>query len=259
MAVGKRALPGPDRAAVFVRVLLPQGVTSRLPDGRFEARRAGRTARLEAPLVEELASVGVLVGQAPAYRAAPEARSWLRRRTAGAQGFAHQHGATLADPGEASLDLAESPLARLAAGGAAAFLLPHQVAAGERIRQLAERAHLRQRLTMSYSPRVAAGTGSAAGAAHIPDFAIDARRRLNACLGALPPDCAGVVFDVCGLLKGLQQVETERGWPRRSAKLVLRIGLDQAAAHFGLDAVATGTGARQRGWLGQGARPDVFE
>ena len=81
---------------------------------------------------------------------------------------------------------------------------------------------------------------------------MDARRKLDEIAALLPPDCRGVVFDVCGLLKGLQVVETERGWPRRSAKMVLRIGLEQLAAHWGLSSVATGrdTG-RMDGWLEQ--------
>ena len=58
-----------------------------------------------------------------------------------------------------------------------------------------------------------------------------------------------MVFDVCGLGKGLQLIETERRWPRRSAKLVLRIGLEQLAAQFGLSPQATGTGTGTRHWL----------
>ena len=67
----------------------------------------------------------------------------------------------------------------------------------------------------------------------------------------LPADCAGVVIDVCGWLKGLQEVERERGWPRRSAKLVLRIGLEQLAQHFGLGPYAVG---KTRGRSGAGSR-----
>ena len=80
--------------------------------------------------------------------------------------------------------------------------------------------------------------------------AVDARRKLDAVAALLPADCRGVVFDVCGLLKGLQTVETERGWPRRSAKMVLRIGLEQLAVHWGLSAQAQGNeSGRVGGWL----------
>ena len=63
-------------------------------------------------------------------------------------------------------------------------------------------------------------------------------------------------MDVCCYDKGLQAIETERGWPRRSAKLVLRIGLDHLATHFGLAASAKGpTGHASVVWMEDGAKP----
>jgi hypothetical protein len=133
------------------------------------------------------------------------------------------------------------------------------VEAGERVRKLAERAQLQPRVTMSYSAAHTAGGKAAARPAEISDLAADSRRQLDDIARLLPRDCAGVVLDVCGLLKGLQTVESERGWPRRSAKLVLRIGLEQLAQHYGLAAVAVGRESRRaRVWLGPGARPDRF-
>ena len=87
-------------------------------------------------------------------------------------------------------------------------------------------------------------------------LALDARRMLDDMSRRLPADCAGVVLDVCGLLKGLQEVELERGWPRRSAKLVLRIGLEQLAQHYGMAGEAHGPEhGRQCTWIGPEGRP----
>jgi hypothetical protein len=184
-------------------------------------------------------------------RPLPEARTWLRRQMLDADAFAAQHRQETVTAAGLRLNLDESPLSRLAAGDTP-FLARHQVEAGERVRKLCERAGMQPRLTMSYSGVQSAGT-AASGVAEASDLALDARRQLSALHAALPADCAGVVVDVCGLLKGLQQVESERGWPRRSAKLVLRIGLEQAAGFFGLTGAAGGK-AKARMW---GERPTV--
>jgi hypothetical protein len=111
---------------------------------------------------------------------------------------------------------------------------------------------------MAYSASRTAGSRPQA-ASEISDLAADARRDLARLHAVLPRDCAGVVLDVCGLLKGLQEVERDRGWPRRSAKLVLRIGLEQLAQHYGLGPFARGAeSGRQRTWMAEDARPTQF-
>ena len=117
------------------------------------------------------------------------------------------------------------------------------------MRRLVERARLNPRLTMNYSADQVAGGRGASHAGDMSDMAADARKALARIHEALPRDCAEVVLDVCGLEKGLQQVESERGWPRRSAKLVLRIGLDRLAEVWGMGAVAVGRDGRSRAWM----------
>jgi hypothetical protein len=221
-------------------------------------------ATLEPVEASKLVSAGVLAGDGDACYPTELAREWLRRQLAETDApFAEQHRRQVRRSDGTVINLEESPLARLAspaAGEARAFLEPHQVEAGERVRRLCERARLQPRVTLSYSAAHTAGAGGATAAAEITDAAAEARRRLREIPQALPADCAGVVIDVCGLLKGLQTVEAERGWPRRSAKLVLRIGLDQLARHYGLSGVAVGPETqRTRRWLDDGARPDRFE
>lgn len=229
----------------FVRAVLAGAEVRTGEDG-------AEVAGLVLPMAEfgELVSSGVLRGDG---RPLPEARNWLKRQMLDADAFAAQHRVMVTDATGLRLNLEESPLARLASGERP-FLERHQVEAGERVRKLCERAQLQAKVTMTYSAAHTAGGKGISRASDITDLAAEARRALNALHAALPADCAGVVLDVCGLLKGLQQVETERGWPRRSAKLVLRIGLEQAAAFFGLAPVAVGGSAKRRMW---GERPTV--
>jgi hypothetical protein len=136
------------------------------------------------------------------------------------------------------------------------FLEDHHREVASRLACLFERAQLRQRVTMSYDPgRVGQRPGTAG--TEVSDSAADARRRLARLAAGLPRECWGVLVDVHVYDKGLQQIETERHWPRRSAKLVLRIGLDHAAVLLGIDPNAVGLDrAAQRTWLPE--RPPMF-
>ncbi len=237
----------------FVRGLLGgptaqrQGDAYILPDGR-------RAAAIE---ISALIRSGAIAGDDSHCSANAETIGWLKRARLDADAFAAQHRVTQTTPDGIAINLAESPLARLAAGESA-FLERHQVEAGERVRRLVERAQLQPRLTMTYSASRTAGN-SQQTATDISDLAADARKALAEIHRLLPRDCAGVVLDVCGLLKGLQEVERDRGWPRRSAKLVLRIGLEQLAQHYGLGPFAIGRRSRKpRVWQSEGARPEKF-
>ena len=237
----------------FVRGLIG-GATAERRGSAYVLTDGRRAASTE---IAKLLRSGAIAGSDSECRANAETKGWLKRARLDADAFAAQHRITVTASDGAAINLAESPLARLAAGETA-FLERHHVEAGERIRRLVERAQLQPRLTMAYSGSRTAGNRQQA-ATDISDLAADARKALTEIHRLLPSDCAGVVLDVCGLLKGLQEVERDRGWPRRSAKLVLRIGLEQVAQHYGLGPFAVGQKSRKpRIWLDDGARPDKF-
>jgi hypothetical protein len=224
------------------------GATFVLPDGR----------RAPAAGVIALVASGALSGDARSCRANSETGPWLKRSRLDGNAFAAQHRIAEAGPEGTVVNLAESPLGRLTVGDDP-FLAPHQAAAGERVRKLVERAQLQPRMTMSYSAARTAGNPQQT-VGDISDLAVDARRALADLHSVLPRDCAGVVMDVCGMLKGLQVVERERNWPRRSAKLVLRIALEQLAQHYGLGPFAVGReSGRPHRWIGDGAVPTRFD
>ncbi len=155
-------------------------------------------------------------------------------------------------------DMAPEAVLRLSAGSdATRFLAPHHLEAARKLALLFERARMRQRVTMSYDPARIGGGNQRPQQGDLADTAIAARRMLDGLSRRMPQDCWAMLTDICGFDKGLQQVELDRGWPRRSAKLVLRIALDQLAAIMGLTETAEGrAGGAQRFWLPE--RPPMF-
>lgn len=145
--------------------------------------------------------------------------------------------------------MADTTLARLGGKDSEGrpFLDTHHVAAAERLERLFLRAQMRQRVTMSYDAHVGGGTATNM-AGDLSDGAADARAKLTGIARAMPPDCWSLLVDICCLSRGLQEVELERRWPRRSAKLVLRIGLGHLAVLFGLAPHRASGQTGLRGW-----------
>lgn len=149
--------------------------------------------------------------------------------------------------GPVEIDLAESPLRWLASRRNAAghpFLSPGEVAAGERFRRDFTLAGLSPQLGAA---RAAPVSGGRAGEARdYADVVIAARQRLNRTIDVIGPDFASLLLDVCGFLKGLEEAERDRGWPARTAKIVLKLALAALARSYGLTDEARGP-ERSRG------------
>lgn len=240
----------------FVHALRPGRAAYRQADCFVVDKDGPRAA---AAAVIALIGSGVLDGDGISCRANLQTRTWLRRAHLGDDAFAAQHHVIVDSADGPQINRAESPLGRLAVtSGGEAFLERHHIEAGERVRRLVERAQLQPRMTTGYSVSPAVRKAPAY-TIEISDLAADARRDVASIYRLLPRDCAGVVIDVCGLLKGLQEVERERAWPRRSAKLVLRIGLEELAHHYGLAPFARRrTGEEMRSWMEHDARPSTL-
>jgi hypothetical protein len=154
------------------------------------------------------------------------------------------------------VDDAESPLAWLArrkGRDGRALIEPVQLLAGERLRAEFTRAQLMPRITSNWSAAVASGARGASPAT-FTEAVIGARQRVRRALDAVGPEFSGLLVDVCCFLKGLADVERERSWPPRSAKVVLQLGLDRLARHYGLSAQARGRGPGEvQTWLAEDA------
>jgi hypothetical protein len=187
-------------------------------------------------------------------------------RADGPDAFRRQHGGIARlgrnETGASFANEAESPLAWLArrkGPDGKPFVSSLQLAAGERLRADFTRAGLTPRVTANWTAPIAQGRRSGGDqTAAFTDTVMAAKAQLTTTLGAVGPEFAGLLLDVCCFLKGLEAVERERRWPPRSARIVLTLALDRLARHYGIEMEARGPGnARTRAWWAEGARPTM--
>jgi hypothetical protein len=148
----------------------------------------------------------------------------------------------------------ESPLAWLArrkGRDGRAMIGPDQFIAGERLRADFTRGHLTPRVTSSWTG--IGRTQGSGGGGDMTDLIVASRQRVRMALEACGPEFSGLLLDVCCFLRGLEDVERERGWPSRSAKVVLQLALDRLARHYGLRSDNRGASASIRTWLADDA------
>ena len=134
---------------------------------------------------------------------------------------------------------AESPLMRLkskAMPDGSPWISDAQFVAGERLRADFTKAQLMPNVTSNWNFSAGcSGKKRNAVRFELSDSAIDARQRVESAREYVGSELAGLLIDVCCFLKGLEIVEKEQQWPARSAKLMLRTGLDLLARRYGLE------------------------
>jgi hypothetical protein len=242
-------------------------VLRRAGDGTCELAGEGGLRRIALAQLEALQAADIvsLAGHKAELTEAGRAR--LARLQAPEERFLAQHGGVgrrRSAEGDARVSHlvheGESPLAwfaRRKGRDGRALIDAAQFAAGERLRTDFTLAGLSPRVTANWIAPVSQGRRSA-GASAFADTRIAAKQRVTRALAAAGTEFSGFLLDVCCFLKGLETVECERGWPPRSARVVLGLGLNRLARHYGISAEARGPRrARTRAWQAEGARPVI--
>ena len=153
-----------------------------------------------------------------------------------------------------TVDDGESPLAWLArrkGRDGRSLISAHQFVAGERLRADFTRGNLTPRVTSNWG--APSGRSGGTGAGEMTDLVLASRQRVQNAVAACGPEFSGILLDVCCFLRGLEDVERERGWPSRSAKVVLQLALDRLARHYGLAPTSGAAHPKLRSWLAEDA------
>ncbi|MEM9574067.1 MAG: DUF6456 domain-containing protein [Pseudomonadota bacterium] len=157
-------------------------------------------------------------------------------------------------------NIKESPLSSLFHRKAAskAWLEAEQFDAGERLRSDFEFSHLMPSITASWDPNanLSSKGGGRNSDDNLTDRVLGARQRLNQAIDAVGPEFSEILLDVCCFLKGMEQVERERQWPRRSAKLLLKAALSALARHYSSRETVTCRSGIQH-WAAANYRPKI--
>ncbi|MBI1234549.1 MAG: hypothetical protein GC208_08605 [Alphaproteobacteria bacterium] len=241
-ALGSRWL---KRLTVPGAVLLPEGEQGYAVFPRGDRRRRP-VARTTAEQFRQARAQGWLEAEGEGYRLSAGFDRASARHAGGDAGFLAQHGgfetAEIIKPDggfETVRRRAEtSPLdrwCRPGQDGSAPLLDRAEYEAGERLRADHARSTMSQRLTADWTspPRARSGRGPSSPE-DAPVSALDARARVMDALEAIGPGLDRVVFAVCIREAGLGDVERGEGWPKRSGKIALKLGLTRLAVHYGM-------------------------
>jgi Domain of unknown function (DUF6456) len=135
----------------------------------------------------------------------------------------------------------------------------HQMEAAERIADDFQTGQMVPRVTSNWD-RAALGAIADGGrnpsgrGVEISERISGAQERVRRALADAGPEFADVLIDLCCLETGVETFETKRGWPRRSAKLVLSLALERLARHYGIIGQGPRHGRTQR-WGSRDYRP----
>jgi hypothetical protein len=235
-----------DEAFVIVR---RGGAGVTLAAGRFPLAAAARLARHDLAHWESEERV---------LKATAAGLSHATRRTSSSDTpFLDQHLVTgtatvetPSGPAQVRVDLDESPLdwlRRRRGRDGNPLIDDASFKAGERLRADITLAGLLPGVTARFDM---ARTGGPPAPGAATERMVAARQRLRHALEAVGADFSDLLMDLCGFLKGLELIERERGWPPRSAKVVVRLALARLAEHYGLEMAARGPAAGRgiRAW-----------
>ena len=117
-------------------------------------------------------------------------------------------------------------------------------------------------MTVNYEPSGGSGGRhwqmSDNAVVRLADNAIAAREHVHAALNAVGPELAGMLYQVCCLVAGLEQAERHLALPRRAGKAVLALALTRLARHYGLNPRPSHGGPTRIGhWAIDGFRPQI--
>jgi hypothetical protein len=208
---------------------------------------SNKNRRISSDLVLALSRRQLIASDDGGFVLSETGRAFLRRKLARTDAFQQQHQQRAIETTEiegvrkpALVDETESPLGwlrRRKDKSGQPLIDAAQFEAGERLRRDFHYAGLTPRVTASWDgiPGDRASRRAAPGAStNLREQTVAAQQRVRRALEAVGPDLGDLLFDVCCHLKGLEETEKAKGWPRRSAKLVLQIALKELARHYGL-------------------------
>jgi hypothetical protein len=240
------------------RTLEPEGAFLKPhgEDGYRVVRRVGRMkyegATIPTVFVAAFRARGWLsrAGAAECYVLNDAGLFWLRRNEAREEPFAAQHQIRRrrkrVDPdGRERLLTAndgESPLGRLKSRG---LIDGVQFEAGEKLRVDYTLAGLTPRMGVDLAAPLLTGSRAAPSRHMLTDTVLAAKQRFAQALRAVGPGLSDLLFDICCHGRGLEDAESVRAWPSRSARVVLSIALERLAQHYGM---RVGGRAKIRGW-----------